>query len=458
MAMNMFKPAKQDKIKNGEKKRAAQSSPKEAPQKKRSAFGDITNAGNRKIPLAGKKSTKTSKSTVLQKAVVKQETKIPVKKGTSSSNKFSVNSKGNILPEYIFKKDEKISSVLENKKDSSLSSFETDSLNSNLSDDDIFKLSSDGLTSSQEALAANMNASADTVILSDVSTKEKSPDVENFNSPEVKRILPEGVRDVDTDKDPFSMCEYVEAIFRNMKACEHKFPVRKYLADRKDITPGMRAVLIDWLVEVQENFELYHETLYLAVRIIDLYLQQKECKREKLQLIGATAMFIACKIEERHAPPLDDFVFVCDDAYQSNQFVAIEIDILATLNFELGLPISYRFLRRYSRVAGSSMETLTLARYILESSLLHYEFVDCRQSQIAAAALNLAFRMKNAGTWDKTLVYHSGYTEEQLKDLVLRLNKMLHSPAKKNLSTVQTKYSHPVFSEVAKIPLIEITE
>ena len=71
----------------------------------------------------------------------------------------------------------------------------------------------------------------------------------------------------------------------------------KYLDEKKSVTAGMRAILIDWLVEVQENFELYHETLYLAVRITDLYLQKKNCNREGLQLIGATAMFIACKIE-----------------------------------------------------------------------------------------------------------------------------------------------------------------
>ncbi len=75
---------------------------------------------------------------------------------------------------------------------------------------------------------------------------------------------------------------------------QRKFAVTKYLDDKKSL---MRPILVDWLVEVQENFELFHETLYLAIRILDLYLQKKECKRENLQLVGATAMFIASKIE-----------------------------------------------------------------------------------------------------------------------------------------------------------------
>lgn len=59
----------------------------------------------------------------------------------------------------------------------------------------------------------------------------------------------------------------------------------------------MRTILIDWLVEVQENFELFHETLYLSVKIVDRYLEQQEVKKEYLQLVGATAMLIAAKFE-----------------------------------------------------------------------------------------------------------------------------------------------------------------
>ena len=67
---------------------------------------------------------------------------------------------------------------------------------------------------------------------------------------------------------------------------------------RTNLTPSMRAILIDWIVEVQENFELYHETMYLAIRILDLFLQSKsDIKKDNLQLIGVTALLIASKIE-----------------------------------------------------------------------------------------------------------------------------------------------------------------
>lgn len=51
---------------------------------------------------------------------------------------------------------------------------------------------------------------------------------------------------------------------------------------------------------LQENFELNHETLYLAVKMTDHYLAVSQAKRESLQLIGSTAMLIASKFEVRH--------------------------------------------------------------------------------------------------------------------------------------------------------------
>ena len=70
-----------------------------------------------------------------------------------------------------------------------------------------------------------------------------------------------------------------------------------YMTQRPKINASMRAILVDWLVEVQENFELYHETLYLAVKIVDHYLEKNDIEREHLQLLGATAVFLSCKIE-----------------------------------------------------------------------------------------------------------------------------------------------------------------
>ena len=50
---------------------------------------------------------------------------------------------------------------------------------------------------------------------------------------------------------------------------------------------------------------------------------------------------------------VDDFLYICDDAYNRMEFVRMEKDILRTVDFNLGMPISYRFLRRLAKVRSA---------------------------------------------------------------------------------------------------------
>jgi len=63
------------------------------------------------------------------------------------------------------------------------------------------------------------------------------------------------------------------------------------------LTTNMRAILVDWLVDVQQNFEMIHETLYLAVKLTDRYLEREQIRKDRLQLLGTTAMLVASKYE-----------------------------------------------------------------------------------------------------------------------------------------------------------------
>lgn len=87
------------------------------------------------------------------------------------------------------------------------------------------------------------------------------------------------------------------------------------MKQQNDINEKMRAILIDWLIEVHLKFKLLPETLFLTINLIDRYLQKEVVKRNKLQLIGVTAMLIASKYEEIYAPEVRDFVYITDKAY-----------------------------------------------------------------------------------------------------------------------------------------------
>lgn len=78
-----------------------------------------------------------------------------------------------------------------------------------------------------------------------------------------------------------------------------------------EISEKMRAILIDWLIEVHQKFELNPETLYLTVNIVDRYLAVTTTSRRELQLVGMSAMLIASKYEEIWAPEVDQQVQFC---------------------------------------------------------------------------------------------------------------------------------------------------
>ncbi|XP_064206543.1 G2/mitotic-specific cyclin-B3 isoform X2 [Anguilla rostrata] len=290
----------------------------------------------------------------------------------------------------------------------------------------------------------------------------KSPVQEPKASPEQPtRDQPGQVpEEFDIDKEHSKDCcmtsEYAKEIFDYLKGREEKFVLQDYLHKQPDLNKDMRGILVDWMVEVQENFELNHETLYLAVKLTDHYLSCTAALRESLQLIGSTSMLIASKFEERSPPCIDDFLYICDDAYKREEMIAMEVNILQMLKFDINIPVPYRFLRRYAKCVQANMETLTLARYVCELSLLEVELIPERASLLASACLLLALIMKGLGGWTPILEFHTGYTLSDLGLLVRKLHSIVACPSDDKLKAVRSKYSHSVFFEVAKIPAVDI--
>ncbi|XP_033162038.1 G2/mitotic-specific cyclin-B3 [Drosophila mauritiana] len=274
--------------------------------------------------------------------------------------------------------------------------------------------------------------------------------------------VPAEVEDFDRKNwdDPFQVSHYAMDIFNYLKVREAEFPIADYMPRQIHLTTWMRTLLVDWMVEVQETFELNHETLYLAVKIVDLYLCREVINKEKLQLLGAAAFFIACKYDERQPPLIEDFLYICDGAYNHDELVRMERETLRVIKYDLGIPLSYRFLRRYARCAKVPMPTLTLARYILELSLMDYANISFSDSQMASAALFMALRMHGGPgqldkqTWTSTLIYYTGYQLADFAEIVTVLNAGLHRKPRATIKTIRNKYSHKIFHEVAKVPLL----
>ncbi|XP_015240040.1 PREDICTED: G2/mitotic-specific cyclin-B2-like [Cyprinodon variegatus] len=134
------------------------------------------------------------------------------------------------------------------------------------------------------------------------------------------------VQDVDErDADEPQLCsQYVRDIYAYLHLLEVQQDVRADYMKGLEITPQMRAILVDWLVQVHSRFQLLQETLYLTVAILDRFLQVQPVSRRKLQLVGVTAMLVACKYEEMYSPEVGDFAYITDDAFSKPQILEME--------------------------------------------------------------------------------------------------------------------------------------
>lgn len=106
----------------------------------------------------------------------------------------------------------------------------------------------------------------------------------------------------------------------------------------------MRAILVDWIIEVHWKYKLNAETLFITINLIDRYLERTPTKRDELQLVGITAMLIASKNEDYKPPSVEDFSYITDNAYTPNQILQMEHKILTAVNFELNCVSPYIFL------------------------------------------------------------------------------------------------------------------
>ncbi|XP_006871585.1 PREDICTED: cyclin N-terminal domain-containing protein 2 [Chrysochloris asiatica] len=183
--------------------------------------------------------------------------------------------------------------------------------------------------------------------------------------------------------------EYAGDIFAEVMVCR-TLPGR---ALPRSVTPEMRALVVDWLVQVHEYLGLAGDTLYLAVHLLDSYLRSGRVRLHQLQLLGVACLFLACKVEECVLPESASLCFLGAGSFSRTQLLRAERRILNRLDFRLHHPGPLLCLGLLTALARSSPQVMLLATYFLELSLLEAEAAGWESGRRAAAALSLAHRV-----------------------------------------------------------------
>lgn len=239
--------------------------------------------------------------------------------------------------------------------------------------------------------------------------------------------------------------EYTHDIYKYLRQAELKSrPKPGYMKKQTDINSNMRSILIDWLVEVAEEYKLMEQTLYLTVNYIDRFLSCMSVLRGKLQLVGTACMLIASKFEEIYPPEVSEFVYITDDTYTAKQVLRMEHLILKTLKFDLSSPTAFNFLERYLAAANASSDDSrlgSLAKYLCELTLLDYDpYLKYLPSTIAASCVCLACSTLGMPIWTPTMSYHMGYRLDELESCILDVHKTYVGSTTHPQQAVRDKY------------------
>lgn len=261
----------------------------------------------------------------------------------------------------------------------------------------------------------------------------------------------EQVEDPRPLSDPQDVDEYIDDIYEHLKLTESDFLINhQYMKNQTDINEKMRGILIDWLVEVHLKFKLLPETLFLAVNLIDRYLEKQAIMRTKLQLVGVTAMLIACKYEEIYAPEVRDFVYITDKAYTKEEILSMETNMLAILEYNITVPSPFRFLEIFHKYLKFDDCSFMFCRYLLELFLIEMKMIKYSPVVQAAATVYITLKITKKGDVD-SIIGLSDISEDKIRECAKDICLIIDNVEKSSLQAIRKKFSLAKYLEVAKI-------
>ncbi|XP_067681013.1 uncharacterized protein [Haliotis asinina] len=272
------------------------------------------------------------------------------------------------------------------------------------------------------------------------------------------KTVPVGIKDIDSDKGELYSPAYAQDIIDYLQAVETRwsFPT-DFLEDQTEVTPSMRAVLVDWLMQVQCHERLSDDTLHLTVALIDRYICHIVPAIHEVQLLGITCVLIAAKFVERFPPEISTLCHLTDNTYTEDEVITMEIRVLKTLKFDLNIPSPFAFLDRFLQAEENDSKVSHLCRYLLDLSLVSSGTVRFVPSMLAAGSLYLSRRifLSLVGqVWSPNLAFYSKYSENDLVQCVRHLDKLLTKAPTGNHKAARNKHAKSDYGCISSNPLI----
>jgi len=261
--------------------------------------------------------------------------------------------------------------------------------------------------------------------------------------------------------DPMHATAFVNDIYDFLREKEAtRIIPYDYLSRHTNITNQMRRVMVDWLSEVHQFFHLMNETFFLCIDILDRYLSctSMNVEKQNLQLICVTSLLIATKYEELFSLTCGHLVYISCNSCTKEDIIALEQQILKSIDFYVTQPSPLHFLRRLSKVAGSDCLVHNLCKFIIEMSVMEVKMLKYLPSHIAASSVYIARNMLQIQpTWTSNLERYSKLKVSDFTNCIMDLNNILIESKTWTQKTIRKKYETKQSRGVSLIPPVQIT-
>ena len=251
--------------------------------------------------------------------------------------------------------------------------------------------------------------------------------------------------------------EYLEEIYMNLLLEESqadKKPKFGYMNTQPEINEIMRAILIDWIIDVHLRFNLRQETLFMTIWLIDTYLSFAIVQQNRLQLLGIACLLISCKSHEIYYPQNNKLIEMTDNAYSKEEMLTMENEILKKLNFFIVCPNPIDFYNILSKMFNFEKKQYYLGNYFIESALINYQILKYSSSVIASSCAYLVMKYYRINGYQKlynNFIINEQYPEDVIKDAAKEIYYLVDNLSKSKFKSVKKKYGLTQFESVSEI-------
>ena len=251
--------------------------------------------------------------------------------------------------------------------------------------------------------------------------------------------------------------EYLEEIYMNLLLEERESTIKPkfgYMANQPEINEIMRAILIDWIIDVHLRFNLRQDTLFMTIWLIDTYLSFALVQRDKLQLLGITCLLISGKAHEIYYPQHNKLLEMTDNAYIKEEMLTMENEILKKLNFFIVCPNPIDFYNILSKMFNFEKKQYYLGNYFIEAALINYPILKYSSSVIASSCAYLVMKYYKINGYQKlynNFIVNEKCPEDVIKDAAKEIYFLVDNLSKSKFKSVKKKFSLTQFENVSEI-------